>query len=102
MGHSILTAVVDREKAKPSVVLRASACRFVVVEDDVLLCDCIANVLRQSFAPAALHTFRNGRDALRHIAEQPFDLLFTDLGLPDLDGRQIIRQAASPTRASWC
>jgi DNA-binding response OmpR family regulator len=31
----------------------------------------------------------NGRDAVRLAAEQPFDLAFLDLGLPDISGIQV-------------
>jgi DNA-binding NarL/FixJ family response regulator len=79
--------------AKSSVVMHAKACRFVVVEDDALLCDLLASKLRQQFEPASLHAFRNGREALQHCLKETVDLLFTDLGLPDVDGRELIRQS---------
>lgn len=34
----------------------------------------------------------SGRDALRRAAERPPDLVLLDLGLPDLDGLEVIRQ----------
>ena len=35
----------------------------------------------------------NAADALTIIQEQPIDLLFTDIGLPVLDGRQLVSAA---------
>ncbi len=64
----------------------------MVVEDDALLCDLISDTLRRELQPAQLHRFGSGREALRHCLRQPVDLLFTDLGLADMDGRELIRQ----------
>jgi len=33
----------------------------------------------------------NGAEALKHLAEQPVHLVILDLGLPDLDGRDVLR-----------
>src|SRR5690242_12309071 len=35
----------------------------------------------------------NGRDALRHLAAEPVDLMILDLGLPDIDGLDVCAQA---------
>lgn len=85
--------MADSPAAKSTPVLSAKTCHFVVVEDDALLCDLLTHTLRQHFAPAALHAFRNGSDAVKHCARERVDLLFTDLGLPDINGREVIRRA---------
>ncbi|PTX91548.1 response regulator transcription factor [Opitutus sp. ER46] len=72
--------------------LDPTTCHFVVVEDESLLRDLLANSLSQTFAPAALHAFAEGRAALRHCLSHPVQLLLVDLGLPGLDGREVIRQ----------
>ena len=49
---------------------------------------------------------KNGRDCLRQMEEQEFDLLITDMDMPELDGMGLLRmmkragRAESPDRAS--
>lgn len=74
------------------------AANFVVIEDEVLFLDLLSNLLRQHFQPANLQAFSAGRDGLRHCLTQPVDILLVDLGLPDIDGREIIRQAVAQQR----
>lgn len=81
------TAAGSRTQALP-----AAACGFLVIEDDALLRDLLANLLAQKFQPASLHAFANGREALAHCAHREAQLAVIDLGLPDIDGREIIRQ----------
>lgn len=85
------------DPAKPTV-LSASAARFVLIEDDPLLLDLLAHALRQHFKPAALHAFAQGRPGLAHCLHEPVDLVLTDLRLPDLDGREIVRQLRAHDR----
>ncbi|HRW37930.1 MAG: response regulator transcription factor [Acidimicrobiales bacterium] len=67
---------------------------LLVVEDDPTIGEPLAEALgREGFAATWVAT---GADAL---AADPVDLVLLDLGLPDLDGREVCRQlrAASPT-----
>src|SRR5262245_23363061 len=82
---------------KPEV-LHASACRFVLMEDEALLRDLLADTLRQRFQPQSLHAFPNGREGLKHCREHPVDLLLVDLRLGDLDGRDVVRQLRAAGR----
>lgn len=72
--------------------MRAAECRFAIIEDDALLCDLLASSLRQHFQPAALHAFSCGAPAVAHCLNHSVDVVVTDLRLPDLDGREIIRR----------
>lgn len=83
--------------AKPAA-LSPAACSFVVIEDDLLLLDLLAHALRQHFKPVALHTFSTGRPGLEHCLREEVDLVLTDLRLPDLDGREIVRQLRARDR----
>jgi DNA-binding NarL/FixJ family response regulator len=70
----------------------------VVIEDDPLLLDLLNLAVKLHFTPARLKTFGRGRPALEFCwAEKPA-LVITDLGLPDMDGRAVIRalQSSSP------
>ena len=66
--------------------------RVLLVEDEFLIGEWIAEALgEQGFA---VHTVSNARDALRHLASAPVDVLFTDINLPGgMDGRELAQKA---------
>lgn len=75
--------------------------RFVLVEDDTLLRDLLVRTLLARFPSVALEAFAEAGPALQHCLARPPDLLITDLRLPDLDGRELIRRLrarGAPTR----
>ncbi|HVU24625.1 MAG TPA: response regulator transcription factor [Opitutus sp.] len=76
---------------KPSA-LAAAACRFVLVEDDKLLRELLRDVLLRRCQPKSLRDFDSGRPALDVCLREAPELLITDLRLPDMDGRDIIRR----------
>lgn len=63
---------------------------ILIAEDDVLLADGLTRALRQSgyHVDCALE----GRLADRWLAEQPYDLAILDLGLPELEGSEILQR----------
>lgn len=97
MTRRMLPRVAVSPASHP-LVWQATACRFVVIEDDTLLCDLLATTFEQRFQPAQLHRFNSGRAALQHCLESDVDLIFTDLHLPDVDGREIIRAVRARDR----
>ncbi len=61
----------------------------LVVEDDVPLLGVIEDVLRDDgYSVAAAPT---GREAIDHFKLTGFDLVLCDVGLPDTDGRELLR-----------
>lgn len=64
--------------------------RILVVEDDTqirkFICYCLENNDYEYI------TASNGIDALRKIANENIDLILLDLGLPDIDGTDIIKK----------
>lgn len=66
--------------------------RILLVEDEFLIAKWVAEALSdQGFA---VHAVSNARDALRHLAAAPVDVLFTDINLPaGMDGAALARQA---------
>lgn len=78
--------------APKSVVLQASACKFALIEDEPLLRDLLANTLTQRFQPVSLKAFEFGAEGVQYCLKENVDVLITDLRLPDIDGREIIRQ----------
>ncbi len=63
--------------------------RILIVEDSVIIAAGLNKILsEQGFAVDVFHT---GEQASHAIQTQQFDLLLLDLGLPDCDGLQILR-----------
>ena len=64
--------------------------RILIAEDDGILADGLSRSLRQSgYAVDAVH---DGAAADAALATQPFDLLILDLGLPGLEGQEVLRR----------
>ena len=65
--------------------------RILVVEDDSGIADPIIESI-ENLGWFAVHA-ATGRDALDALAEADFDCIVLDLGLPDMDGGEIVRLA---------
>ncbi|HEX4798163.1 MAG TPA: response regulator, partial [Burkholderiales bacterium] len=64
--------------------------RVLIVEDDKALADGLIRTLRQS--GYAVDHAGTGELALRACAEEHYDLVVLDLGLPGIDGFDVLRQ----------
>ncbi len=62
--------------------------RILLIEDDRLTADTIAEKLRQQYAVDAVYT---GKDGEVHANENEYDLLIIDYNLPDIDGVTVCR-----------
>jgi len=67
--------------------------RILLVEDDELLGSGLDDALAR--AHYAHEWVRDGRSALRAASSAEFDLIILDLGLPQLDGMEVLRQIRS-------
>jgi DNA-binding response OmpR family regulator len=64
--------------------------RILVVEDEIPLSRHIASALMQAgHDPVVIH---DGETALGEVEEEPFDLLVLDVGLPGIDGFEVLRR----------
>ncbi len=63
--------------------------RVLIVEDDTALADGLQRTLRQS--GYAVDHAPNGELALRACAEEHYDLIVLDVGLPGMDGFEVLR-----------
>lgn len=63
--------------------------QILLVEDDALLADGIINALKQ--AGFAVNWLNTGKAACVHLVAEPPDILILDLGLPDMDGIEVLR-----------
>lgn len=64
--------------------------RILLVEDDPVLADGLARILQQSQHLVSLAN--NGVHADQLLQLEKFDLVILDMGLPDMDGAQILRR----------
>ena len=74
-----------------------SVMRVLIVEDDKALADGLMRTLRQS--GYAVDHAETGELALRACAEEHYDLVVLDLGLPKMDGFDVLRQLRRDGRA---
>ncbi|MCB1628381.1 MAG: response regulator transcription factor [Xanthomonadales bacterium] len=65
--------------------------RVLLVEDDGLIADGIVEALRG--AGMVVNWLAQGQPALQALRSDPPDILVLDLGLPDIDGMELLRQA---------
>src|SRR5437773_12287610 len=62
----------------------------LVVEDEVRLARHIASALTEAGDdPVVVH---DGEEALHHAVDKPFDLIVLDIGLPRIDGFEVLRR----------
>ncbi len=78
------------------------AVHLVLIEDDVMLCDLLARAIMARFAPRTLRTFHDGEAGLAQCLAHPPDLLITDLRLPGVEGREIIRRVRARHPSTRC
>jgi two-component system OmpR family response regulator len=64
--------------------------RILLVEDDVMLAGAVARALRQS--AHAVDTVASGDEADHYLTTNEYDLVLLDLGLPKLDGFEVLRR----------
>jgi PAS domain S-box-containing protein len=69
---------------------RLASCRILIVEDQPDARDLLAFVLTRSGAEVGVAG--SGAEALKALAARDFNLLVSDLAMPDVDGYELIRQ----------
>ncbi|MCF6290427.1 MAG: sigma-54 dependent transcriptional regulator [Desulfobacterales bacterium] len=74
--------------------------RIAIIDDEETACRLVKRVLDQD--GYQVETFLSGRPFLARMRQQPFQVVFIDLNLPDLDGLEIlslVKQAFEDTEA---
>ncbi|MGN6520066.1 MAG: response regulator [Dokdonella sp.] len=67
--------------------------RILIIEDDAAIADAIGAAL--AGAGHAVDRLDNGRQADAALHDHPYDLVVLDLGLPDVDGVELLRRLRS-------
>ena len=78
--------VVERTRTIPIITSdkRAEDINIVVIDDDQSILSLITELLKQKKIGAI--TFTNGKEALSALEKLPFDLVITDIQLPEMNG----------------
>lgn len=71
-----------------------SALKLLVVEDNPVFRESLVRLIRSHHPQWLVDSADNGKDACAQLTRpQRFDLVLVDIGLPDMDGIQVIRKA---------
>ena len=75
------------------------AYNILVVDDSKVTRSMIRNGISQSgTAVEIVFEASNGREALRKLSEERIDIVFTDLDMPDMDGKELIQRMSESTK----
>ncbi len=67
-----------------------NALRILLVEDDEIVEIIHRNYLEQ--LAGIVHVARNGKEALEKLNDHDYDLVFMDMGLPDISGKEVVKR----------
>jgi signal transduction histidine kinase len=67
--------------------------RILVVDDDELVIDSFEHVFREFGSGFSVEKTTDSREAIRLIENNSYDLIITDLVMPDVDGIQVLQRA---------
>ena len=97
MGGAVFTITLpvcpldaSRVDPGPSSEASASPRKILVVDDEAEIRETLAEIL--SGAQHNVATAGSGREALERMASEHFDVILTDIRMPDLDGRALYRE----------
>ncbi|MEM6616443.1 MAG: response regulator [Pseudomonadota bacterium] len=65
--------------------------KILLAEDDTDMCRFLVKALEA--AGYSVVSFDNGKSAYERLCEEPFDLLLTDIVMPEMDGIELARRA---------
>ena len=83
--------VLDARNAQPISRLQfGTQCRVLVVEDDLASCEILVDLLQQ--IGCETYAAHDGREALALCQAQTFDIIFTDIRMPHLNGLEMLRR----------
>ena len=65
-------------------------CRVLLVDDEVEFAQAVARRLKRN--DLSVHFVHSGADALRHLADNPTDVVVLDMKMPGMDGLEALRE----------
>ena len=87
-------------EAGPQGAPSAQRCRILVVDDEAEIREALNQILTE--ARHRVVTASSGREALERLARERYDVILTDIRMPDVDGRALYQQIEQrwPERAA--
>ena len=79
------------EPETPDAATQSAAARLLVVDDERSMRELLSIVLRREGYEVTLAA--NGREAIDHLERGRFDLLISDVKMPDMNGVEVLRAA---------
>ena len=64
--------------------------RILIVEDSPTMRSLLVSALEDLDSPAKLIEVESGFEALRVLPREPFDLILTDINMPDINGLELV------------
>ncbi len=89
-GRHLRPAVHDPELPDPSSVVELSGIRVLLVDDDPDALQMAGDAL--TFAGALVTTVRSANEALSALDREQFDVGILDIGMPDVDGYELLHR----------
>lgn len=83
-------AIVEHRESAWSSVSRSRPLDVLVIDDERAICDILSRIL--SSRGHAVLTASGGAEALRLAEHSGFDVVISDLRMPGMDGREVIRR----------
>ena len=65
--------------------------RILIVEDSATMRSLLASALTDLGTPVEITEAASGFEALRLLPREPFDLILTDINMPDINGLELVR-----------
>jgi len=63
--------------------------RILVVDDEMIVCESCKRILEEE--EYEVDTALSGKEALEKMKENPYDIVITDLKMPEIDGMEVLR-----------
>jgi len=95
--------VVEPTVTQPAIVTPSRSLRILIVDDDPLIIESLSETLRSDgHQVTAAEGGQAGINAFHAAAKrrEPFELVFTDLGMPNIDGRRVAAAIKSVSPAT--
>jgi CheY-like chemotaxis protein len=90
IGGALIMEKVARQRNARAEAAAAKAIRnTLIVDDEPEICSLLRDVLTR--AGYHVSTASGGEEAVRMVAEQPYDAVFLDIKMPKLDGAQTLK-----------
>ena len=64
--------------------------RILIVEDSATMRSLLASSLEELEIPVKIVEAKSGFEALRFLPREPFDLVVTDINMPDINGLELV------------